>query len=252
MEPSTEFHVADPESLFTEEGDEDRLMAGWKVKESDRNRYAEARDGDNLLVCFECDHCVFAKITGRVFAEPQKVDDVYLMSCIRRVILDAFWSRARSTVSSNTRLFREMISMSKTLGFEPPYEAPGPLPGFDHCGYKVAIVMVAKSTKPGRHSNSHVQWDTIRKFRSTIPNQSRTSSAANFPSWLMTDYKGTGYDRLTSESCGSMWFHRFSVGCRKRMGQDWRPNRAISNPLMIKFLAVVESRIRTGADLNER
>ena len=248
-ETANEFHVADPENLFTEEGDEDRLESGWKRKESDRKRYGEARDGDDLLVSFECDMCVFAKLTRRAFRDPPSIaSDLFLMSCIRRVILDAFWSRARSTVSSNTRLFRELIDLSETLGFEPPYEDPGPLPPFDHCGYKVAILMVAKSTKPGRHADSHIQWDTIRKFRSTVSNQSRASRNTNSTSWSLTDFKGTGYDRLSSEVCGSMWFHRFSVGCRKRMGQDWRPNRAISNPLMIELLTLTELKIRFASD----
>ena len=249
---TSNFHVADPENLFSEEGDEDRLMAGWNVKSSDKNRYSEARDGDDLLVPFECDFCVFCKITGRVFKPDTLTSDDQLMTCIRRVVLDAFWSRARSTVASNTRLFREMISLSDSLGFEPPYEAPGPLPPYDHCGYKVAILMVAKSCKPGRHSESHVQWDTIRKYRSTFSNQSRASRAANSTSWSLTDYKGTGYDRLSSESCGSMWFHRFSTGCKKRMGQEWRPNRAISNPIMLELLGLVEAKILLSDDLGER
>jgi hypothetical protein len=213
LEGPTDFHVADPDNLFTEDGDEDRLMSGWKIKESDRKRYSEARDGDDLLVPFECDYCVFIKITGRVEKGINDPADAYLMACIRRVILDAFWSRARSTVASNTRLMREMILLSASLGFDPPVESPGPLPGFDHCGYKVAILMAAKSTRAGRHSESHVQWDTIRKYRSAISNQSRASRISNFTSWSMTDYKGTGYDRLTEESCGSLWFHRFSTGC---------------------------------------
>jgi hypothetical protein len=192
------------------------------------------------------------KITGRSYTGESVPADDYLMSCIRRVILDAFWSRARTTVASNTRLFREMLDLSKTLGFEPPYEVPGPLPSHDHCRYKVAILMVAKSAKPGGHSTSHVQWDTIRKFRSTICNQSRASRAANYESWSLTDYKGTGYDRLTTESCGSIWFHCFSAGCRKRMGQDWRPNRAISNPLMLKLLSEVEVKIRTSSEMSDR
>jgi hypothetical protein len=36
------------------------------------------------------------------------------------------------------------------------------------------------------------------------------------------------------------------------MGQDWRPNRAISTPLMLKLLTLVESRIRMSQDLEER
>ena len=162
LESTNDFHVADPENLFSEEGDEDRLQAGWRTKESDKRRYSEARDGDDLLIPFECDFCVFAKITGRpLVLENISAEDVFLSKCIRRVSLDAFWSRARSTVAANTRTFREMIALSASLGFEPPYEPPGPLPSHDHCGYKVAILMVAKSTRPGRHSESYVQWDTI-------------------------------------------------------------------------------------------
>ena len=52
-----------------------------------------------------------------------------------------------------------MMALAANLGFDPPVESPGPLSSFDHCGYyKVAILMVAKSTRPGRHSDSHVQW----------------------------------------------------------------------------------------------
>jgi hypothetical protein len=36
------------------------------------------------------------------------------------------------------------------------------------------------------------------------------------------------------------------------MGQDWRPNRAISTPIMVKMLTLVESKIRRSGDLNER
>ena len=196
---------------------------------------------------------MFAKITGRVLAmENISAEDNFLAKCIRGVTLDAFWSQARSTAAANTRTFREMILISTSLGFEPPYESPGPLPGYDHCGYKVAILMVAKSTRPGRHSDSHVQWDTIRKYRSTVSNQSRASRVSNYTTWLTTDYKGSGYDRLTTEACGSLWYHCFSVECKKRMGQDWRPNRSISTPLMVKLLSLVEVRIRSAGDLGER
>ena len=36
------------------------------------------------------------------------------------------------------------------------------------------------------------------------------------------------------------------------MGQDWRPNRAISTPLMLKLLSSVEARIRMSDHLEER
>ena len=60
------------------------------------------------------------------------------------------------------------------------------------------------------------------------------------------------YDRISSEPCGSIWFHRFSAGCRRRMGQDWRPNRAISCLLMTKLLTLAETKIRQSSNSKER
>ena len=171
------FHVADPENLMTEDGDNNRLRSGWKVKGLDRKRFCVGRDGDDLLVSFECDICIFTKVYKRL-PDVAIANDVFVLGCIRRINLDAFWSRARSTVSANTFRFREMIKMSTMLGFEPPYSDPGPLPGHDHCGYRVAILMVAKSLQSGRYSGHH-QWDTIRKFRSTYSNQIRASTKSN-------------------------------------------------------------------------
>ena len=135
------------------------------------------------------------------------------MACIRRVILDAFWSRARSAVNTNTSRLREMVNLSQSLGFDPPVEDPGPFPSHDHVGYKVAILMVAKSNQAGRHSETHQQWDTIRKFKTTQSNQSRAGKRANESTLSLADYKGSTYDRISSEPCGSIWFQRFSAGC---------------------------------------
>ena len=54
--------MADPENLITEEGDDDRLRSGWIVKRVDNRRFCVARDGDDLLVSFECDWCIFGKV----------------------------------------------------------------------------------------------------------------------------------------------------------------------------------------------
>ena len=84
-----DFFTSDEENMYAEEGDEDRLAAGWKTRAGDVRKYAEARDGDDLMVSFECDFCVFAKVTGRL-AEVNNTKDLHLLECIRRVILDAF------------------------------------------------------------------------------------------------------------------------------------------------------------------
>jgi hypothetical protein len=249
--PHPNFFTADPDNLFAEDGDDNRLVTGWKPKSSDKGRYRQARNGDDLLVAFECDFCVFSKVYERV-PDLESASDKFGMACIRRVMLDAFWSRSRSTVASNTSRYREIIRNSATLGFEPPYSSPGPLPAFDHCGYKVAILMVAKSLEPGRHSASHMQWDTIRKLRASFSNQIRASAISNSVTLTLSDNKGSGYERITVDPCGSLWFGRFMTGCKNRMGQDCRPNRAISSELMVLLLGRVEAKVTDAETLEDR
>ena len=48
---------------IAEADDEDRIMSGWiPRKKSDVGRFTSARNGDNLMVPFECDFCVFGKL----------------------------------------------------------------------------------------------------------------------------------------------------------------------------------------------
>ena len=111
--------------------------------------------------------------------------------------------------------------------------------------------MVSKSLSPGRHSDTHTQWDTIRRLNATHSNQSRSGRAANATSFTLTDSKGGNLDRFSTEIC-SLWFQRFSLGCRRRMGQDWRPNRAISTEHMTILLNLVESEIRSSVSDTDR
>ena len=249
--PHPDFFTADPDNLFSDKGDENRLVSGWKPKSSDKGRYRQARSGDDLMVAFECDYCVFYKVYERAPEESSAVDR-FDMACIRRVILDAFWSRSRSTVISNTSRFREIVRKSKSLGYEHPYSPPGPLPSYDHCGYKIAIIMVAKSLEPGRYSESHMQWDTVRKLRATFSNQIRAAAVSNSTTLTLCDNKGSGYKRLTIDPCGSLWFNRFMTGCKNRMGQDCRPNRAISSSLMVQLLRLAETRIKESESFEDR
>ena len=235
-----------------EEEDKDRILSGWKPRKSDVGRFAAGRNGDDLLVPFECDYCVFGKLFGRDPDVTQNPKDLFALGCIRRVILDAFWSRARSTVAANTAKVREGLALSLGMGMRGPYENPGPLPRFDHCGYEVAVQMVASSLEKGRYSETHKQWGTIRRFRSCYSNQIRAAREANSNAIVLGDGSGKVYQRIGRDACGSLWFSRFALCCRKRMGQDWRPNQAISVDIMHKLLEKAEDRARTSNGTNER
>ena len=203
------------------------------------------------MVPFECDFCVF----GKLFDHDPDIGndkDVFAMACIRRVILDAFWSRARSTVDANTAKAREGLALSRSMGMKGAAEEPGPLPTFDHCGYEVAIQIVVSSLGSGRYSKTHKQWDTVRRFRSSYSNQVRAAREANANPIVLTDADGKSYQRIGRDACGSLWFQRFTLGCRKRMGQDWRPNQAISVTLMQELLSKVEDRAKREDNLPGR
>ena len=75
---------------------EERFVDAWKVQ-WEKNKYCVGRRGDHLLTPFECDRCIFAKLKSRLpFNEAPK--DKLLLAVIRRINLDALWSRESSTV----------------------------------------------------------------------------------------------------------------------------------------------------------
>ncbi len=105
------FHLCPGDQPQVEGDDEDRILSGWKPRKTDIGKFSKARNGDDLLVPFECDTCVFAKLFVR---EPEPIGnskDAFAMGCIRRVVLDAFWSRATTTVEENTSRIREGLAI---------------------------------------------------------------------------------------------------------------------------------------------
>jgi hypothetical protein len=155
--------------------------------------------------------------------------------------LDAFWSRSSNTINGHRGKLEHSLKLSKLVGLlEGPHQHEGPMPPYDHCGYEVAIQMLLNSRNPGRYSKNYCQWDTIRKLRTAFANQVRASPQANRKAVSMGDQDGK-YQRLSTDSCASFWFYCFLEGCKRRMGQDWRPNQALSMPLMLAVLEMTNS-----------
>jgi hypothetical protein len=218
------------------------MTSSWGRKKRSQDKFKIGRQGDALMVQFECDWCIFGKMRNKR-PDPKLQLDILLMACIRRANLDAFWSRASSTVKSHAGYIREGIELSTSAGAEPPYHEPGPLPPFDHCGYGVAIQLLLKSRKAGRYHTAYQQWDSIRRLSVAYRNQVRASGAANSSTLSVGEADGKKYARVCNDPCGSLWFSRFSAGCKRRMGQDWRPDRAITPDLMKYLMLKVEERL---------
>ena len=198
--------------------------------------------GDHLICPFLCDLCIF-RIVRQEEPHPQSHKDKVLLAHIRRINLDAFWSRSRSTVKNNARIARQTLEDAWSHGMFGPYRDPGPAPTWDVCGYEIAICMITDSLRAGQYSQSQKQWDTIRQVKSSVSNQEKT----NFNDYyqrvvVMEDTKGST-QRLFGRCAGSFWLSRFQQGCRLRMGQETRQNQALSTELVKCILSFCESKV---------
>jgi hypothetical protein len=121
--PETSFHIR---SLSNEEDtngkyskDLERLTKRWGSKRKSLLDFHVERNGDHAMVPFQCDLCIFRKLrkTSQDFAQP---DDRLLMTCIRRMKMDVFWSRASLTVNGNWDRSLFGIKMSRVVGLHGP------------------------------------------------------------------------------------------------------------------------------------
>jgi hypothetical protein len=124
------------------------------------------------------------------------------------------------------------------------------MPVKDTFGYEVAIQTVLASRRPGKYARDHTQWDSIRKFRTAYVNHVRASPQANSEPLVLGDDKGKA-QRFAVDGCSSYWYNRFSIGCKRRMGQDWRPNMALSTSLLVAYLKSVHGRIHDAETMSE-
>lgn len=202
------------------------------------------------MVPFECDDCVFWKITKRSSNKANQADTL-LSECIRRANLDAFWSRSTKTVDQNRLMVNRQLFLSKTLGMPGPYVQTHPNPNYDYCGFEVAVSMLSMSIySGGKHRVNHLQFDTVRRLRTAYGNYLRSSSQACHLNLSLVDQNGS-YTRFCHDPCGSLWFHRFSEDMANRMGKVYLPYLAISHKLIIKFFSTIEDKIKESKPMLE-
>jgi hypothetical protein len=231
------------------EEEDERLVARWAAKHQSPSDYLVGREGDSLVCPFECDLCVFRKMKG-LSPQSGNIQDDLVLGCIRRANLDVFWSRATDTVKGNFDNVKRIQGISQALGLDGPFESHGPLPGYDHCGYEMAVAMLMASRRKGRYSKDHLQWETLRKYSTAYANFMRASNAATQATMALVDEKGN-YTRFSTDPCGSFWFSRFKEGCKRRMGQDVRSNMAFSTDLVVAILENVTARYQDAASVKE-
>ena len=221
--------------------DEGDIDGFWKTKSPNPNDFEEARNGDNLICPFLCDLCIF-HVVRHTEPNPLSHKDKVLLSHIRRINLDAFWSRSTSTVRGNARVVRRTLEDARGHGMNGPYPDPGPSPNYDICGYEIPVCMITDSLRSGRYSKSHKQWDTIRRIKSSVSNQEKTVFGDLYQRVVVLEDARGGVQRLFAGRAGSFWLGRFQQGCRLRMGQETRQNQALSTVLVKLVLNYCEEK----------
>ena len=203
----------------------------------DRGRYLAARNGDHLITPFQCDLCHFRNMTDR---DPQELlpMDNRLLKCIRRANLDALWATEPDTVSKNLSELRRGAGIAASLGIHKKMFRPmGPYPVDDSFGMSAAIVMLQLSLNPGKN-DKNVQFNTIRRFRSSYANVYQASSVALEGTVLAKDTR-----KLAVTKCPSHgnWFERFAKGCHRRMGDCSIPDRALGIDILVEMFRILEA-----------
>ena len=100
LEGSHHFHMNSPQTIdqeSTQDQEKERIRGHtkWKSRDQDPKAFIEARNGDHIMTC------IFRKLK-QTSPNTKSSQDQLLLLMIRRMNLDAFWSRARSNVVQNT------------------------------------------------------------------------------------------------------------------------------------------------------
>ncbi len=215
----------------------------WRRHPSDALRYTSARDVDHLVTAFQCHFCLFWLLARQV-PNPANHRDEWLMCCLVRANLDAFWGRAPSTIVANRRNLDQLMKLWSEVGLAPDLLLPalGPYPDDDVQGVAVAVAMLVKSTKPGRHNESYTQFETMRKLRAAYSNMFHASARSNIDTLMLGRDMTKSF--LTTCPTKSNWFERFSSGCLQRMGQEVKQDLVVSIQVMLAFQEELERKWR--------
>ena len=215
---------------------------------TDPDRFQVGRDGDHAMCPFQCDECVFVNVN---LCPPSAADmDSVFMICVRRVILDSLWSREPETVRQNLTTLRGYLTTMALFEVDNPLPPRGPFAVDDSFGYKAAAVLVWKSMEAGRNS-AHVQFSSIRKVRSALSNYTHTTPGG--VGWSTIGSGESGGQVFTNSPTNSLWFRRFLLGCHKRMGDVWIPDRAITVDEIHVALGILEEGWgKSGLEFGER
>ena len=208
----------------------------------DEIRFRQARPGDHLCTPFQCPECQSLNIRGRGLTVGNTADDTFEFLCIRAT-LDAFWRHSTSTVRRHVAEVRFIIRYCELLEIASPFPPLGPYPRGFHGGMFHAIMVIRRSLELGR--NGRVKFGTARNVRSTLTVLWECSPLGGGDATFSSNSK-SGRFVITRNPSESRWFQYFIHGCRARMGDIVKQDRAYSFEVFRKLVDMYEAEFRGG------
>lgn len=201
------------------------------------------RPGDMITIPFQCDTCWYVNLY-KVPPVRNAPRDRERLAYIRRVNLDTMWARETSTITNLLSQERKFRRMQEELGLPgPEYPRKGPWPVGDQVGMTTCMVILRASTKSGRYSKSHQQFDTIRRLRTVSTDIYKGSLEGEMASLVLAGDKGKKYT-ATVGGTESYLFKLFNQGLENRMDKDVRSDLGLSFDLFQEILYRVEVQLQ--------
>lgn len=191
---------------------------------------------------FQCDTCWFINLQRRKPTPHLYPSDQRLLTYIRRVNLDMFWSREPTTVANTFRLLKKGRTLSEEMGLTPIHIQVGPWPIQDTCGFQVAIELLRASQKPGRYDSTYSQFESVRKLRSAYLNAYDSGPIRCLNNTMFKSDKGQMFSMLNTPT-QSRLFTMFMKGCEKRMGRLVKQDLGISFAMLSAILENYEKEL---------
>jgi len=186
---------------------------------------------------FECDLCHFRNLNGFDPA-PTNPKDQYTLLVIRRALLDAFWSRERSTVTGNlSRLILDYKSGMSVLSLA---KSPLPVLGSDEVEDRVGMgsttLMLHASRRAGEYT-PNLQHDSTRRTL-TWHNNAHAAGEKSSSSVVLTNQEKSFH--IIDAPHSSRWRERLVLGMKRRTGIFRKQDEPLSMELLLAILALAE------------
>jgi hypothetical protein len=217
------------------------------VSEEDKFRFEEARLRDHLFCPFQYELCHFRNIQGRSpIMGKGLLGDTELMKCLRRVNLDAFWSREPTTIKQNLGKVNWSLHITHKMGMrDPPMPKLGPWKLVDEFGAAAATIMVKHSLDLGV-TETTVQFETVRKMKPAFVNLYQ-ASVENESSVVIRGKDGKKH-LIMRVPIYHGWYDRAQVGKHHRMGDKVVQDYRLSHQVVVALEAGLENEWEAARD----